>query len=485
MIYGILFFVSVTFIFFFSTTTSPFYEHCQFWFLGDSGIFQEMGICLLQGGTPYVDLFDHKGPVLWFIQAFGLGINRKWGLMLFQCISLFYTSLIWYKTNTLLYGKKTISIIITIIGLLFLIAVYEHGNLCEEYSLPFISLPVYFYLKRWKTEPNSKRPIYNHTDTFIMGLCVGIIAMIRINNTAPIIGFALWHFIRCVQQKEHKRMWTDVALICGGIAIIFAICSTFYLIKAGWSGVYEMTYGTFIFNYKYYKSGQSPDALFAHNYVIPIVFFITTLFCLFNKNEKPNLNIPLSLSYLITIVAIGSYGFGHYMMLFILLYILSLYQITLTGKKWMYIIPFILLLYSVRLSHTAADLLLFKLRGKHSHTELIDGFHQFISSMSPNERSSIYKTETSYMVSTLFANENICQCNRFIYNNHIKLSPRFQKYAKTHGIKDLQPVWVLTQSQQPKAIDEYMRTHYTLADSIPGGEHDPIWGWKRTNLLDY
>ena len=34
-----------------------------------------------------------------------------------------------------------------------------------------------------------------------------------------------------------------------------------------------------------------------------------------------------------------------------------------------------------------------------------------------------------------------------------------------------------------EATDEYMATHYILADSIPGGEYDPIWCWKK-NLTD-
>ena len=54
------------------------------------------------------------------------------------------------------------------------------------------------------------------------------------------------------------------------------------------------------------------------------------------------------------------------------------------------------------------------------------------------------------------------------------------KYETTHGIDALQPVWILTQTPSPEATDDYMATHYTLADSIPGGEFDPIWCWKRT-----
>lgn len=31
-----------------------------------------------------------------------------------------------------------------------------------------------------------------------------------------------------------------------------------------------------------------------------------------------------------------------------------------------------------------------------------------------------------------------------------------------------------------EANNEYMQTHYTLADSIPSGDFNPIWCWKKT-----
>lgn len=75
--YVILLFAAVLFLFLFSCTTSPLYEHHPFWFRGDCGIFQEIGVYLIHGGTPYVDLFDHKGSLLWFIQALGIWISPR------------------------------------------------------------------------------------------------------------------------------------------------------------------------------------------------------------------------------------------------------------------------------------------------------------------------------------------------------------------------------------------------------------------------
>ncbi|MBO7489159.1 MAG: hypothetical protein J6T88_02660 [Bacteroidales bacterium] len=477
--YGILFIASFLFVFLFSCTTSPLYEHYPFWFHDDSGIFQEMGVCLLQGGTPYIDLFDHKGPILWFLQAFGLWISPHWGLMVVQSIFLFFTLTVWYKSTQLLTERLIISIIIPIFGLFFLLAFYERGNLCEEWSLPIISLPIYLYLKRWKTDPNSKQPIFNHTDTFIMGLCVGTIAMIRLNNTAPIIGFALWHFVRCIQQKEYKKMWTDIALIICGMTIIFVLCTIFYLIKAGWTGVYEMIFGTFIYNALYINDiSKLPFYKYLSRYFMPIVFIIISIICLLHKKSSKNVGLPLAISLIVTLIAIGHFEFFHYMMIFIPLFIIAVGYIIHTTTRLAYFLLGLIIIYSIKIGYDAIDHLVFRLRGKQADTVINDGFHRFIESIASEERNSIYNAGLNHMGAGMYVNENIYQCNRFIYN-HFDISDHLREYAESHEIKDIKPVWVLTQGPRPETPDEYLATHYTLADSIPGGQFDPIWCWKR------
>lgn len=479
--YGILILAAFLFVFLFSCTTSPLYAHHPFWFHDDSGIFQEMGMCLAHGGTPYLDLFDHKGPVLWFIQAFGILISPQWGLMTLQTIFLFFTLLLWHKTTLILVNKQIPSLIISILGLLFLMAFYERGNLCEEWSLPFISLPVYLYFKQWKKSTDKKVPIYNHTDTLILGLCVGVLSMIRLNNTAPIIGFALWHFIRCIQQKEYKRMWTDVALICGGMAFIFVLCVAFYLIKAGWSGVYEMIYGTFIYNFLYINDTSNVTFVtYLNNYFAPLGFLIISTICVFYKKESLNVSLPLIISYIVTLLAIGHFAFFHYMMIFIPLFIVSIGLIIHTSTRFTYFITGVIIVYAINIGYDAIDHLVFRMRGKQADTVVNDGFHRFIESLPTNERKSIYNNGLNCMGAGMFVDENIYQCNRFIYN-HFDISDHLREYAETHGIKDLQPAWVLTQSPRPEANDEYLANNYILTDSIPGGQFDPIWCWKKKN----
>ena len=53
------------FLLIFSWSTSPLYQT----YGGDSPFFQIIGLGITQGKVPYVDLFDHKGPVPFFMNA--------------------------------------------------------------------------------------------------------------------------------------------------------------------------------------------------------------------------------------------------------------------------------------------------------------------------------------------------------------------------------------------------------------------------------
>ena len=84
--YLLIFFIAFTFVLFNSATTSiKFnYEGC------DSSVFKMMGYVITEGGVPYVDYFDHKGPILYFINALGEIISPQWGLFLIQIIFCFF-----------------------------------------------------------------------------------------------------------------------------------------------------------------------------------------------------------------------------------------------------------------------------------------------------------------------------------------------------------------------------------------------------------
>ena len=59
--------LAISFLLAFSPSTSPLW-----FFVGeDSGVFKSFGQAIIQGKVIYKDIFDNKGPILYFINALG------------------------------------------------------------------------------------------------------------------------------------------------------------------------------------------------------------------------------------------------------------------------------------------------------------------------------------------------------------------------------------------------------------------------------
>ena len=76
----LLFFVSFVFVALFSRSTSFLYI-----FEGaDPSVFKQMGRAVLKGKILYIDYFDNKGCLLYFIHALGLWLGGDFDIMLMQ-----------------------------------------------------------------------------------------------------------------------------------------------------------------------------------------------------------------------------------------------------------------------------------------------------------------------------------------------------------------------------------------------------------------
>ena len=81
----------------------------------DSAVFNYIARIMLKGGMPYRDTFDHKGPLLYLINAFGVLINENIGIWLLELINIFIILYFSFKIAKMLGCDNLKSVIITII----------------------------------------------------------------------------------------------------------------------------------------------------------------------------------------------------------------------------------------------------------------------------------------------------------------------------------------------------------------------------------
>lgn len=119
----------------------------------DSGVFLYVGWRILSGDIPYRDVWDHKPPLIYFVDALGLTLtpHSLWGVWILQFLFIFFTLFFVYKVlhrELGIYAALAGTTVLTS-GLL---TILEKGNVTEEYALVFQALGFLLFLIAWRKD---------------------------------------------------------------------------------------------------------------------------------------------------------------------------------------------------------------------------------------------------------------------------------------------------------------------------------------------
>ena len=238
--------------------TSPLYPH----YTGlDSAMFQIFAKGILAGKVPYRDLFDHKGPIFFWLETLGYLFGGRTGVFLFQCL-LMGLDLALIDRICTLFEADYPAVVLSFISVFF--TLFQHGNLTEEFSTPFILCAVYFELRFLKSkEERHPLPI-----GYLYGLILGLLAFIRLNNAVVVCALLLCIVIALVLGKQWGNLLANIGMgLLGLVTVTVPVC--FYYYRQG--ALYDMIYGTFLRNFLYAKENTHYPL-----YGAPLFFF-----CLF------------------------------------------------------------------------------------------------------------------------------------------------------------------------------------------------------------
>jgi hypothetical protein len=244
----------------------------------DSGVFLYSGQRLLAGDIPYVDFWDHKGPLIIYINALGLllGSGSRWGVWLLEFIFLVFTSIGLYEIARQRWG-------VVFSGLLLLLwsffmkragSYYHFGdaNYIESYGLVFIAWGVVFWL--WAL--NSERRVY--WLYFLVGVMAGLSFSLRPNNIAVYLSIVLVDLLASMWKKtyfEHfKRL---IFVILGGLSVIIIFLILFWRQDA----LAQLIDAVLFYNIAYSGKNASAETVLGvlkfgltKFYWLPVIFFI-------------------------------------------------------------------------------------------------------------------------------------------------------------------------------------------------------------------
>ena len=287
-IYIFLACISILYVLIFSYCTSPLYPY---YFGGDSAQFLTIGKAWYLGRLPYVEMFDHKGPFIFWINMLGYALanGQKYGVAFLQALFMFFTVLAFYKTSQLFKPNKIYGILVVLITLLAMKRNYCSGNTVEEYCLPFISwsmLGIINYMK------NIYREGYHSPKwSFLYGFTFGICFLTRITNFIPLCMGILFIIVYLIYKKEYKNLLQNIFAGIAGVLIIVLPFMVYFWQK---NALYDCIYGTLLYNFEYAEGRKSwllsadikAVMKYFYDFFIAIIIFLSALVSLIKKEYR-------------------------------------------------------------------------------------------------------------------------------------------------------------------------------------------------------
>lgn len=201
----------------------------------DANIYYAIGRGVSQGLVPYRDMFDHKGPAVFFLYTLGylLSPDKFYGIYILESISFSIVLYFAYKIYHIFFGKEA-SGILAVVSAAFLAnrSFIVYGASCEEFVMPIYFVFLYTYLEYFR-----HREDVSGYRLFGLGVICGIVFWMKFNL---IVCPVAWLFFMLLDRwMQTRRFRKDIGvLILGGITASIPIVGYFvyyhslvYLIK--------------------------------------------------------------------------------------------------------------------------------------------------------------------------------------------------------------------------------------------------------------
>ena len=181
----------------------------------DSTVFLYIGRLILHGGVPYRDAFDHKGPLVYLLDAAGLAIHGVFGVWLLELLFLTVSALFAYKTARLL-APPGVALFTAVIAVLWYTARCD-SNFCETWSVPFLLISLYGWTRYLREGYR-----IGAGATFAVGFCFAGVLLLKPNLTALWILFCLTVAVVSLLRRDFRFLASRVALFLLGAAVLLA-----------------------------------------------------------------------------------------------------------------------------------------------------------------------------------------------------------------------------------------------------------------------
>lgn len=213
----------------------------------DFSIFSYIGSVIRSGGLPYVDAWDHKPPLIFYLNAIGLSIadGHLIGIWLLEVVFLTASLFLLFRLlNTVV--SVRIALPVVFFGMIHLARLLDFGNYTEEFALLFqigaVALLI-FSVRRDR-----------FCEWFLSGLLMGLAFSLK----QPLIGAWFGIGVCVVMEALADSVETVVNRFMRVLKIGLSLSAGFAAVNLAWAAYFarrgafgEYVFGAFTYNFFY------------------------------------------------------------------------------------------------------------------------------------------------------------------------------------------------------------------------------------------
>lgn len=230
------------------STSSPLYPF-NLW--NDANLFFTVGRGIKSGLVLYRDMYEQKGPLLYFIHALCALISDRTftGVWLLEICMCFIFIVFAFKAVKLFIKdtdtNNTVFIALPVCALIYSSNMFHLGDSCEELCFPLLTIVLYLSLKALRTD----KELPSYKETLVMGLICGIIFWIKYNLCAFIIGTVVFYLIYAIVIKQFKKLLLSALFFLTGFVLATLPVLIYFAVNNSLSDLFTVYFYNNIFVY--------------------------------------------------------------------------------------------------------------------------------------------------------------------------------------------------------------------------------------------
>ncbi len=259
----------------------------------DANCFMTVGKSVFNGQVLYRDIFEQKGPLLYFIYGMAglISHNSFFGAYLIEIIAAFFFLLLCSKTLMLFCSRKILLLLPVLTTAIYAAPAFEQGGSAEELCLPLVMYSVYAGVKALVLHlPVKKR------EWLFIGVTSGAVLWIKFSLLGFYIGFGLFMLTIYLINRWNRDLIGLFFFLMLGLGIISAPVLIYFAVNNAVSSLFEVYFycNLFLYPVKTVDNGflgillnlKNGFVSYFYNFWISFVFILSGLFFSFLRSKR-------------------------------------------------------------------------------------------------------------------------------------------------------------------------------------------------------